>query len=60
MIFGHSEAHVAVADICQQLQQQGVTAISTPYTHGFINPALKAFDEVGYQQQVTLKLLVSG
>lgn len=52
VIFGHSEPHFAVADICQQLQQQGVTAISTPYAHGFINPASKAFDEAGYQQQL--------
>ena len=50
VIFGHSEPHFAVADICRQLQQQGVTAISTPYAHGFINPASKAFDETGYQQ----------
>ena len=50
VIFGHSEPHFAVADICRQLQQQGVTAISTPYAHGFINPASKAFDEAGYQQ----------
>lgn len=54
VIFGHSEPHFAVADICQQLQQQGVTAISTPYAHGFINPASKAFDEVGYQQYLAL------
>ena len=52
VIFGHSEPHFAVADICQQLQQQGVTAISTPYAHGFINPASQAFDEAGYQQQL--------
>ena len=52
VIFGHSEPHFAVADICQQLQQQGVAAISTPYAHGFLNPASKAFDETGYQQQI--------
>lgn len=52
VIFGHSEPHFAVDDICRQLQQQGVTAISTPYAHGFINPASKAFDEAGYQQQL--------
>ncbi|WP_445767218.1 dienelactone hydrolase family protein [Rheinheimera sp.] len=50
VIFGHSEPHFAVADICRQLQQQGVTAISTPYAHGFINPASQAFAEAGYQQ----------
>ena len=54
VIFGHSEPHFAVADICQQLQQQGVTAISTSYAHGFINPASKAFDEEGYQQYLPL------
>lgn len=52
VIFGHSEPHFAVDDICQQLQQQGVAAISTPYAHGFINPASKAFNEAGYQQQL--------
>jgi dienelactone hydrolase len=50
VIFGNSEPHFAVDDICHQLQQQGVAAISTPYAHGFINPASKAFDEAGYQQ----------
>ncbi|MEW5682867.1 MAG: dienelactone hydrolase family protein [Pseudomonadota bacterium] len=61
VIFGHSEPHFAVDDICRQLHQQGVTTISTPYAHGFINPASKAFDEVGYKQQlVTLKLFVCG
>ena len=60
VIFGHSEPHFAVDAICRQLQQQGVTAISTPYAHGFINPASKAFDEAGYQQQfVKLKGLLS-
>ncbi len=59
VIFGHSEPHFAVDDICRQLQQQGVTAISTPYAHGFINPASKAFNEAGYQQQLNqlLRLL---
>ncbi|GAB59437.1 dienelactone hydrolase family protein [Rheinheimera nanhaiensis] len=50
VIFGHSEPHFAVDDICRQLQQQGVTAISTPYAHGFINPASKAFNEAAYLQ----------
>lgn len=50
VIFGHSEPHFAVADICSQLQQKpDVTAVSTDYTHGFINPASKAFNEAGYQ-----------
>lgn len=53
VIFGRSEPHFAVTDICSQLQQKpGVTAISTPYAHGFINPASKAFNEAGYQQQL--------
>lgn len=58
IIFGHSEPHFAVADICQQLQQQGVSAINTPYGHGFMNPASKAFNKVGYQQQLHQLLLI--
>ena len=51
IIFGHSEPHFVVTEICTQLQQKpGVTAVSTSYAHGFINPASKAFDEAGYQQ----------
>ncbi|MBU2113296.1 MAG: dienelactone hydrolase family protein [Gammaproteobacteria bacterium] len=57
VVFGHSEPHFAVAEICTQLQQKpGVSAVSTGYAHGFINPASKAFDEDGYQQQLS-KLL---
>ncbi|WP_333609500.1 dienelactone hydrolase family protein [Arsukibacterium sp.] len=57
VVFGHSEPHFAVADICSQLQQQpGVTAVSTNYAHGFMNPASQAFSEAGYQQQLS-KLL---
>lgn len=58
VIFGNSEPHFAVADICQQLQQQGVSAISAPYGHGFMNPASKAFNEAGYQQQLSQLLLI--
>ncbi|WP_027670720.1 dienelactone hydrolase family protein [Rheinheimera baltica] len=61
VIFGHSEPHFAVTDICSQLQQKpGVTAVSTDYAHGFMNPASQAFDEAGYQQQLSklLKCLV--
>ena len=59
VIFGHSEPHFVVGDMCRQLQQQGVIAISTPYAHGFMNQASKAFDEDGYQQQlVRLKLMM--
>jgi len=61
VIFGHSEPHFAVTDICSQLQQKpGVTAVSTDYAHGFMNPASQAFDEAGYQQQLSklLKRLV--
>ncbi|WP_460857303.1 dienelactone hydrolase family protein [Rheinheimera gaetbuli] len=48
--FGHSEPHFAVAEICTQLQQKpGVSAVSTTYAHGFINPASKAFNEAAYQ-----------
>ena len=51
VIFGHSEPHFAVAEICTQLQQKpGVSAVSTGYAHGFINPASKAFNKQGYQQ----------
>ncbi|HEX5792093.1 MAG TPA: dienelactone hydrolase family protein [Rheinheimera sp.] len=54
VIFGHSEPHFAVADICTQLQQKpGVSAVSTTYAHGFMNPASKAFDSTGYQQCFT-------
>ncbi|KKO44730.1 hypothetical protein WG68_14405 [Arsukibacterium ikkense] len=57
IIFGHSEPHFAISDICTQLQQQpGVTAVSTMYAHGFMNPASTAFNEAGYQQQLS-KLL---
>lgn len=53
VIFGHSEPHFAVADICNQLQQKpGVTAVSTDYAHGFMNPASQAFAEAGYQHQL--------
>ncbi|WP_372628180.1 dienelactone hydrolase family protein [Arsukibacterium sp.] len=59
VIFGHSEPHFNVAAICQQLQQQGVTAVSSGYQHGFMNPASAAFDEAGYQQQLNkIKSLV--
>ncbi|MDP5138537.1 dienelactone hydrolase family protein [Rheinheimera baltica] len=53
VVFGHSEPHFAVTDICNQLQQKpGVTAVSTDYAHGFMNPASKVFNEAGYQQQL--------
>ena len=59
VIFGNSEPHFNVAAICQQLQQQGVTAVSSGYQHGFMNPASGAFDEAAYQQQLKkLKSLV--
>lgn len=49
VIFGHTEPHFAVADICAALQQKsGVKAFSTGYAHGFMNRASAAFDEVGY------------
>ena len=57
VVFGHSEPHFAVAEICTQLQQKpGVSAVSTTYAHGFINPVSKAFDDVGYQQQLNMLL----
>ena len=58
IIFGNSEPHFAVAEICTQLQQKpGVSAVSTGYAHGFMNPASKAFNEGGYQQQLSQLLL---
>ncbi|MDP2715209.1 dienelactone hydrolase family protein [Rheinheimera sp.] len=55
IIFGQHEPHFAVADICAQLQQKpGVSAVTTPYAHGFINPASKAFSEAGYQQYLAV------
>jgi len=55
VIFGQSEPHFAVADICAQLQQKrGVSAVATPYAHGFINPASKAFNETGYLQYLAV------
>lgn len=59
VIFGHSEPHFAVVDICSQLKQKpDVTAVSTDYAHGFMNPASQAFAEAGYQQQLSkLKFL---
>ncbi|MDP5136447.1 hypothetical protein ORJ04_10870 [Rheinheimera baltica] len=46
-----------VSDICTQLRQKrGVTAVSTGYAHGFMNLASEAFNEVGYQQQLSTLL----
>lgn len=54
VIFGHSEPHFAVNDMCRQLHHKGISAISTPYTHGFLNPASSAFNKQGYQQYMRL------
>lgn len=55
VIFGHSEPHFAVTDICSLLQRKsGITAVSADYAHGFMNPASKAFAEAGYQQYLAL------
>ncbi|SEI07127.1 Dienelactone hydrolase [Rheinheimera pacifica] len=55
VIFGDSEPHFAVADICAQLQQQpAVSAVTTPFAHGFMNPASKAFNEAAYRQYLAV------
>jgi len=55
IIFGDSEPHFAVADICAQLQQQpAVSAVSTPFAHGFMNPASQAFNEAAYRQYLAV------
>lgn len=49
IIFGASEPHFAVADICAQLQQKpGVGAVAKPFAHGFMSPASQAFNATGY------------
>ncbi|MGP9800428.1 dienelactone hydrolase family protein [Rheinheimera sp. NSM] len=61
VIFGDSEPHFAVADICCQLQQKpGLSAVVTPFAHGFMNEASKAFNEAAYQQYLAVltRLLV--
>ena len=51
VIFGASELHFDVAEVCAFLSQQpGVAAISTPWQHGFMNPASAAYSELGYQR----------
>jgi dienelactone hydrolase len=61
VIFGYSEPHFTVTEICTQLQQKpGVTAVSTSYAHGFMNPASIAFDEAGYQFQLSKLLRLLG
>ncbi|HEY0921339.1 dienelactone hydrolase family protein [Rheinheimera pacifica] len=55
IVFGDSEPHFAVADICAQLQQQpAVSAVTTPFAHGFMNPASKAFNEAAYRQYLAV------
>ncbi|MBV2129641.1 dienelactone hydrolase family protein [Arsukibacterium indicum] len=55
VIFGHSEPHFAVADICALLQgKPNVSAQNTHFKHGFMNPESSAFNEHGYQQNVRL------
>lgn len=55
IIFGDSEPHFAVADICAQLQQQpAVSAVTTPFAHGFMNPVSKAFNEAAYRQYLAV------
>lgn len=60
IIFGTSEPHFAVAEMCRQLQQQGITAISTPYAHGFMNQASKAFNGAAYQQYLDALAAIIG
>ncbi|GAB2910502.1 dienelactone hydrolase family protein [Rheinheimera gaetbuli] len=55
VIFGHSEPHFDVTDICTQLQQKSaVTSISTGFAHGFMNPVSKAFNAAGCQQYLAV------
>mgnify|MGYP003636299103 CR=1 FL=1 len=55
IIFGNSEPHFAVADICNQLHQKPAVTVSvTPFAHGFLNSASNAFNEAGYQQYLAV------
>ncbi|CAM5224566.1 hypothetical protein [Alishewanella longhuensis] len=49
VIFGASEPHFTVAELCLVLAQKPkVEAVVTPYGHGFMNPASLAFNAQGF------------
>lgn len=49
VIFGESEPHFSVTDLCVSLlQKQLVSTVVTPYKHGFMNPASPAFNAQGF------------
>ncbi|SNY53889.1 Dienelactone hydrolase [Arsukibacterium tuosuense] len=51
IIFGVSELHFNVDTMLQLLSEKpAVSAVKTPYKHGFMNPPAAAFSEAGYQQ----------
>lgn len=55
VIFGASEPHFAVADLCLALSQKPhVEAVVTPYKHGFMNPASQAFRKEGFTDFVEI------
>ncbi|WP_019676666.1 dienelactone hydrolase family protein [Arsukibacterium perlucidum] len=57
IIFGASEPHFEVDSMLQLLSDKPtVSAVKTPYKHGFMNPSSEAFSEAGYQHYLnTLK-----
>lgn len=51
IIFGASEPHFEVDTMLQLLSEKpAVSAVKTPFKHGFMNPPAAAFSEAGYQQ----------
>lgn len=49
VVFGESEPHFSVTDLCGTLsQKQEVNTVITPYQHGFMNPASPAFNAQGF------------
>ena len=51
LIFGNSEPHFDVASLCRMVSAQPkVQASSSPFEHGFMNPASK----LGYQRYVEM------
>ena len=55
LIFGNSEPHFDVASLCRMVSDQPtVQASSSPFEHGFMNPASKAYSEQGYQRYLRM------
>lgn len=49
VIFGESEPHFDVAELCLILSQKPkVSTVITPYQHGFMNPASQAFNQKAF------------